>query len=281
MSTADAWTTLAAAGIGLIGLFTLPPCLIGRLNAVGHVEQNYKGDSIVQSLGIVVLIWSSTMLAIAAFMSRYLRADMLVWLGVCCGFGLLGLLDDFRGDKTIKGLRGHLRAALVEHRITTGFVKAAGGGLIALVFGFCLHPHSLGEALTSALLIALSANAINLFDLRPGRAGAVFLTCSCLSLLMGWMAHSRSCLGLLLVVLPTLPVYLRDRRAQAMMGDTGSNLIGAALGLSIALLPSMIVRLTALLLLIALHVVAERTSITRLIERHPLLRALDLFTGVR
>ncbi len=67
-----------------------------------------------------------------------------------------------------------------------------------------------------------------------------------------------------------------------MMGDTGSNLLGATLGLSLAAPPVNIpVRLTALLLLLALHILAERLSLTKLIEQKPFLQRLDRLTGVR
>ncbi len=272
---------LMLATVGLLGLLVLPPLAARGLQQSGHVEANFRGDRIPQSFGVVILLWASLMLPVCSLNVPALRPDVLHWMIAIVGFGLLGLLDDLRGDKKIKGIRGHFRAALVEHRITTGFIKAVGGGLLALALGIRLFPHRPADVLITAALIALTANAINLFDLRPGRACAVFFLGAAVALLLAWSESQSRVLSLWFVLIPTLTVYLRDRRAQAMMGDTGSNLIGGSLGLALALLPSLSVRLFALALLFALHLVAERLSITQLIERQPLLRALDRLTGVR
>lgn len=67
-----------------------------------------------------------------------------------------------------------------------------------------------------------------------------------------------------------------------MMGDTGSNLLGAALGLGLcAAWVPVSARLIALLLLVGLHILAERVSLTKLIAANPLLCTLDKLTGVR
>ena len=133
----------------------------------------------------------------------------------------------------------------------------------------------------AAALIALAANAFNLFDLRPGRAGAVFLLCAACLVTVGWQQKNLSTLCLLCVCLPTLMVYLRDRCALAMMGDTGSNPLGACLGLALVEQSSLTLRIVALVLLIGLHILAEKVSITKLIERFSLLRSLDRLTGAR
>lgn len=114
-----------------------------------------------------------------------------------CGIGVLGFVDDTWGTKRIKGLRGHLRAVLREHTLTTGFLKATGGATLALFLGWRLSPDIPIVALLNAALIALSANAINLLDLRPGRAGGVFLVLAFplagITALSGKRAFLRSC----------------------------------------------------------------------------------------
>jgi UDP-N-acetylmuramyl pentapeptide phosphotransferase/UDP-N-acetylglucosamine-1-phosphate transferase len=67
-----------------------------------------------------------------------------------------------------------------------------------------------------------------------------------------------------------------------MLGDTGSNLLGGLLGLGLVLaVHSLIGRVVILLCLLALHFLAERVSLTRVIEQNPILRKLDALTGVR
>ncbi|HZT44272.1 MAG TPA: hypothetical protein VFA07_19055 [Chthonomonadaceae bacterium] len=273
---------LLPAAIGLLLLLLLPPLVLRLLWRWNRLETNFRGDPIPQSFGLVILLWAGAMLALTAVLSPLIRQSCLLWLGALIGFGGLGFLDDTLGDRQIKGLRGHFRAAFRERRLTTGFLKAAGGAMLALWLGTLLSPGNLLIALLDAALIALSANAINLLDLRPGRAAAVFLVLAVLLLGLLFAADERleSGLPLLYVFLPTLLVWERDAQAQVMLGDTGSNLLGAALGLALARAP-LAARVVALLLLLALHVAAERVSLSAVIERHPVLRALDRLTGIR
>lgn len=272
---------LLPAAIGLLLLLLLPPLVLRLLERWRRLETNFRGDAIPQSFGLVILLWAGAMLALTAFLSPPVRQSCLLWLAALIGFGGLGFLDDSLGDRQIKGLRGHFRAAFRERRFTTGFLKAVGGVMLALWLGTLLSPGNLLIALLDAAVIALSANAINLLDLRPGRAAAVFLV---LAVLLGLLFASderlESGLPLLYVFLPTLLVWERDAQAQVMMGDTGSNLLGAALGLALARAP-LAARIVALLLLLALHMVAERVSLSAVIERHPILKALDRLTGIR
>src|SRR5207248_2635405 len=140
---------------------------------------------------------------------------------------------------------------------------------------------SLPVAVMDGAIIALSANALNLLDLRPGRAGAAFLLGASLLIAFGW-DYQAGMPELLWVVFPAIMVYALDRNGEVMMGDTGSNVLGGALGLALILaMPAVWARLLALAMLLAIHVVAERVSLTDLIERTPLLRRLDSLTGVR
>jgi UDP-GlcNAc:undecaprenyl-phosphate GlcNAc-1-phosphate transferase len=278
MSSVQAYAVLCA---GVWALVVLAPLAAIGLRRIGHIEPNFRGERIPQSFGIVIVLGAIPLLLALERFCPVPRLTVLSWLVALTGFGLLGLLDDFRGDKRIKGLRGHFRAAFFERRITTGFIKAVGGVAIALSLGFLHFQHAPAEALLSGALIALSANAINLFDLRPGRAGAIFLMCAAGLLALGYSQSNVGTLCLLCVCLPAFVVYLWDRRACAMMGDTGSNPLGACLGLALVEQPSHGLRIAALIVLLALHLLAERISITKLIERYALLRTLDRLTGVR
>ena len=57
------------------------------------------------------------------------------------------------------------RAKFFRTALWTGFIKAVCGAAIALSLGCLRFPYSPAEALLAGALIALSANAINLFDL--------------------------------------------------------------------------------------------------------------------
>ena len=64
-------------------------------------------------------------------------------------------------------------------------------------------------------------------------------------------------------------------RERAMLGDTGSNLVGALAGVSLLVTLGDTGALVALGIVAALTIYGEFRSISRTIERVPLLRSLD------
>jgi UDP-GlcNAc:undecaprenyl-phosphate/decaprenyl-phosphate GlcNAc-1-phosphate transferase len=70
-------------------------------------------------------------------------------------------------------------------------------------------------------------------------------------------------------------------REQAMLGDTGSNLVGALAGVALLETLDDTGRLVALAVVAALTVYGEFRSISVAIERVPPLRALDSLGRVR
>jgi UDP-GlcNAc:undecaprenyl-phosphate/decaprenyl-phosphate GlcNAc-1-phosphate transferase len=145
-------------------------------------------------------------------------------------------------------------------------VKALGGAALALALAWSVRPGPF--VLLSAALIALTANAFNLLDLRPLRTLKLFW------LLGGLLAVPGPPLLRHLLVLSLLYAPLEARR-RLMLGDTGSNALGGAVGMvSVLLLPVWAQALTVLLLL-AFHLWAERYSLTAWIEAHPLAKRLD------
>jgi UDP-GlcNAc:undecaprenyl-phosphate/decaprenyl-phosphate GlcNAc-1-phosphate transferase len=121
----------------------------------------------------------------------------------------------------------------------------------------------------------LATNLFNLLDLRPGRAGKVFVLLGA-----GLTIGSRDLdplwtLGLFLgPILVLLPLDLRE---VGMLGDTGSNVIGAVAGvwLILTLETTLALAIAAgLLALITLY--GEFRSISAFVERTPGLRQLDL-----
>ncbi|HEY3415855.1 MAG TPA: glycosyltransferase [Armatimonadota bacterium] len=199
------------------------------------------------------------------------------------GWMLLGLLDDLWGNADRKGFRGHVRA-LLQGKLTTGGVKLLGGGLLALAMAWHLADHDplrLAAVPVAALLIALSANALNLFDLRPGRALKLFWLGTVL--LLGFLLPD-ALFGagqpylpytLLLLLLASLLYAPLDFAGMMMLGDTGANALGAFLGTCLAVTAPLPVQGALVAVLIGLHLYTERISLTRLIERVPWLRWLD------
>ncbi|MEE6282962.1 hypothetical protein [Georgenia sunbinii] len=194
--------------------------------------------------------------------------------------GAMGAVDDLteaEDDRHIKGLRGHL-GELRQGRVTTGALKIAGIGAGALAAAALLPPDRrrgpvtrLADVAGRGMLIAATANLLNLFDLRPGRAGKV----SCLiaaPLTVAGGPGAALAAGTLGVAAAGLPDDLGER---TMLGDTGANALGASLGTALAAHPSRTVRLGSLGAVVGLTLLSERVSFSALIERTPVLRTVD------
>ncbi len=270
------------AALGVILALILPLVIDKILSRTGRLEPNFRGDEIPTSFGALIAIWAIPMLLTDRWLFPDRREERLLWIVCVTGFCLLGWIDDVWGDKKVKGLRGHFRYLIRDRRITTGLVKAVGGLLLAFWLARSLAPENMIRIGLMILVIALSSNAMNLLDLRPGRAGGAFL-CVAIIILVTLFRQAGTLFvpGLLYVILPALLVWERDSRASAMMGDTGSAILGGTLGLSICLYAVLPIQIIVCMLLIAFHVLTERRSLTQLIEKVPLLKWLDELTGVR
>jgi hypothetical protein len=157
----------------------------------------------------------------------------------------IGLADDLWSGPE-RGFRAHVRAGR-----TTGVLKLVGIPLI----GFAAT-----RRVSGALLVGLAANALNQLDTRPGRALKAYLVATLI------VDAPR---GLAVLLLPY------DLREMGMLGDAGSNALGAMLGLNSVERFTGRARWGAIGALAALTLVGERTSLGALIERTPVLAQLD------
>ena len=157
-----------------------------------------------------------------------LRAGALV---VVLGFALLGLLDDLVGSTGARGFNGHFQA-LVRGELTSGMIKLVGGVAVSIVGASLINSPKFGTLLINAAIIALSANLFNLLDLRPGRSAkaglAVFVVAAVAS------AFSTTFVPTAIVMGAVAALLLDDLHERLMLGDTGANALGAAMGLGLA-----------------------------------------------
>jgi UDP-N-acetylmuramyl pentapeptide phosphotransferase/UDP-N-acetylglucosamine-1-phosphate transferase len=278
---ADARIVLA---VGLVaGLSALASAHVPRWAArAGLVRANFQGRRIPTACGAAIVAGATPGLALLALGDRS-SAGQLALLWTVLGFGLLGLADDRWGTPAAKGLRGHVRVLLVERRFTSGLVKAIGGAVVALAATGLILNMPWPTAVVCAAVTALGANAANLLDLRPGRASAACLAVLAGCVLAAALARRHDiAAALLCVALPAAILHRSDAQARTMMGDTGSNALGAAAGLGIVLAaPGPVAAFAALASLAALHAIAERWSLSAIIEANRYLRALDALTGIR
>lgn len=269
------WLELLFIGGGLGYLFSLVviPFLFDMLREAGAVRPNYRNDHIPVGTGILFLFVYVVALLLVFIVFRLLKARWLIFLFGLTYFCLLGLIDDLLGSRSSRGIKGHF-ASLLRGRLTTGALKALGGGVGAILISL-LSFQSRGwwEILTGALLIALAANTLNLFDLRPGRAIKIFFLWFLILIPLAW---KRDSLFLLAPLAGSVLAYApHDLKARAMLGDTGSNMLGAALGMAAMWTLSFFAQLGVVIFLLILHLFTERYSLTEIIEKNRFLNSLD------
>jgi UDP-GlcNAc:undecaprenyl-phosphate/decaprenyl-phosphate GlcNAc-1-phosphate transferase len=193
------------------------------------------------------------------------------------GAAAFGAYDDLAGSGDRRGFRGHL-GALRHGEVTTGAVKLAGIGATGMVSA-ALAGGSPADLVINAGLVAGGANLLNLFDLRPGRAIKVAVASGALIGAAGQDSDAAPRLGVAVAVLPPLAAALallpEDLGERAMLGDAGANAVGAMLGASAAGLPRA-ARIALLAGIAGLTAASEKVSFTKVIERTPALRWLDM-----
>jgi len=257
----------AAAGRGLARVaLAHPPGGRGRFDRVNH-----RGEPVTLLEGPALVTAALIALLIPAAPAR-LRAAAAV---ATTGAAALGAYDDLVGDGDSKGLRGHF-IALRAGRLSTGVVKVVGLAVTgvaaaALVAG----PPRAGRdgagplgLLVGGAVVAGSANLVNLLDLRPGRALKAVLLCSAL-------VRGRGAPIAAVTAGAALGALGDDLAERSMLGDTGANAAGALVGVALLAGAGPRARVAVLTVLGAATLASERVSFSAVIDRTPVLRAID------
>jgi UDP-GlcNAc:undecaprenyl-phosphate/decaprenyl-phosphate GlcNAc-1-phosphate transferase len=187
------------------------------------------------------------------------------------GAAAFGAYDDLAGSGDRRGFRGHL-GALRQGEVTTGTVKLGGIGVTGIVSA-ALAGGSPGDMVINAGLVAGGANLLNLFDLRPGRAIKVAAASGALISAAG--SRTGSGTGVAVPLAAGVALLPEDLGERAMLGDCGANALGAMLGAAAAGLPRP-TRIALLAAIAGLTAASEKVSFTKVIERTPALRWLDM-----
>jgi UDP-N-acetylmuramyl pentapeptide phosphotransferase/UDP-N-acetylglucosamine-1-phosphate transferase len=257
---------------------------------------NHRGEPVTLLEGPVYAAAASAAVLAAPGLTWPLRA---AGVAAAAGAGAFGVYDDMYGNADRRGIKGHL-TALTQGEITTGGVKIAGIGALG-VLGGCLARRDGGvlDKALAAVVVAGAANAVNLLDLRPGRAikGAVLAaapglvgralrgevvrgsrvsaaSCQGTDLSMAGSANAVAAAGLGAAI-ALLPEDLGER---AMLGDAGANAMGALLGLAAAAgarsTAGLAWRAAALT---AVTLASEKISFTKVIAGSAPLNAIDMW----
>jgi UDP-N-acetylmuramyl pentapeptide phosphotransferase/UDP-N-acetylglucosamine-1-phosphate transferase len=264
--------------------------------AAPWLRPNHRGAAVDLRGGLAVM---TGLLAAAA---RARPAGRGAWGGVAAisAAGVAGFADDLAGDALAKGLRGHLRE-LARGRVTTGFAKLALITAGAAVFaageefgaagargaGGARGPGGVGaaghgrpaarlagqlwRAGVDTVLVAGAANLANLLDLRPGRALKAAGAPAALIAARGGPGAQLAA-GVVGTVLAAAPADLTER---VMLGDTGANALGAAVGVAAARSLRPGPRAVAALAVAGLTLASEKVSFSRVIAGDPVLRRID------
>ena len=271
--------------LGFLGTYFMIPLFKSMLVNGNVIRPNYKNEMIPVGMGIVFLpmiIINSIILGFVTLNNIWFVSSSnynlnIVWL-LCLAlyiFSMMamffaGALDDLIGNRNVSWLKGHFKS-LFKGELTTGGFKALFGGFVGLVVSVCISS-SIVDIIVNTLIIALSTNLMNLFDLRPGRAIKAYLVIM-IPIYITLTGYTKV---FPLLILPNVLAYFNtDLKARGMMGDTGSNVLGISIGVLMALGYGIKVRLAWLVFLILMHLITEKFSLTKIIEKNRVLKFID------
>lgn len=269
--------------------FVLMATLARSLDRSAPHYPNYRNVNVYNGLGIVWFIWlicfwaGAHLLVAAGIVQPNWMSYLVPIFPLIAGSCIFGLFDDWVGDHNAKGFRGHL-GSLFRGILTTGGIKMIAIGSISLFTMISLFwgsEEGIARVIAGTCTIALSANFINLFDLRPGRAGKMytlgFVFCLCFVAFGGvvfldWpdiVALALAGFG------PLVAVWRFDIGEKGMLGDAGANSMGAFLGYILATTMPLLLLVVWMVVLLVLNIAGERVSFSKIIESNRILRKLD------
>lgn len=248
------------------------PMISKMLENSGMIRENYRGDMIPVGLGLVfipTLVINSIILIYSNIVpEKIIMIYMLLFASIAMSF--VGIIDDSLGNRRVTGLIGHFKA-LFKGSLTTGAFKALLGGFVGLTLAVTLSK-SIPNIIVATLVVALSTNMMNLFDLRPGRAIKAYVILA----IIIFLASAKFNREVMMLIVPAVLAYFYfDLRALTMMGDAGSNVLGVSIGVFIVSSFDLPVQLVSLVLLVAIHVLTEKFSLTKIIENNKFLNYVD------
>jgi UDP-GlcNAc:undecaprenyl-phosphate GlcNAc-1-phosphate transferase len=239
------------------------------MNLTRFEVENHRGRRVPRVLGcwlapaaVAGAIVGSALLPAPAFQWGALAGALMVFAA--------GLVDDLSPIGP-RGLRNHLRE-LAAGRMTTGILKLIVTAASAILVTALLEPGGGMSSVAAAVVIAGCTNIWNGLDVRPGRALKWFVLVVGVSIAARFRFDVGSAAGAWIASWVVLPFDLRER---AMLGDAGANLLGFTAGVELAatLPPSALV--PAAIVAIALNVLADTVTFSRLIAAFPPIRWFD------
>ena len=262
--------------LALAAAVAVAPATWRALSEGGFVRENYRGRQLPFPFGVVIVFAAVVALVPLAAIARFADAralphELMLVVPYALGVAFLGLADDVLSGAE-RGWRGH-GAAILRGSFSTGALKAVGALGLALYVLAVAGGRDDADYLLAVAVLVLATNLFNLLDLRPGRAVKAFVLLGAGLTVGAWDARPLAALGLFAA--PVLVAGAYDVRERAMLGDTGSNLIGGLAGLWLVLTLSTLGLAIATGVLVIVTAYGEIRSLSALIDRVPPLRFLD------
>jgi UDP-GlcNAc:undecaprenyl-phosphate GlcNAc-1-phosphate transferase len=256
--------------------YTTVHAFCGMFDETKLVAKNYKGDLVPQGVGIILPFFCLLGYSLFLLSSEMWPLNNIIVLFTFAIFAMsmVGFLDDVLGSRDVQGLLGHFKA-LAKGKITTGSLKAIVGLLVSFVISIYIT-HAIGSIVLNTLLMALYTNLLNLLDLRPGRCIKFYFLLIAILALFSYIRGDIFFLALFYPLLGTVLGYFPyDLNARCMMGDAGSNVLGISAGILAVMSLNTSQKLVNLVLLVLIHIFAEKYSISDLINNNNVLSWFD------
>lgn len=258
----------------LYGLLILP-LILKFIKSNAKYKCNYRNKEVYGSAGIAfipgILFLCTIYLYIEKIICNRMEINVfLILIGVLSA-AFTGYIDD-NTDDPVKGIFKHIKQ-LLSGNITSGSIKAVTGIIVSFIISLIINNSSI-DILISLLIISMTQNFINLLDLRPGRAVKSYFFLSILSLLSLNVSTIFISINLFMIII--LFFYIPyEFKEIFMMGDTGSNVLGIIIGITIASSDNYLFKLFTLFILLYAQLFAETGSISALIEHNAILNLID------
>lgn len=251
----------------VIGLVLLAYITMVIFTKFHWTAANYEGKQIPYSLGTFILI------SYLGFQILFVeQVYFFAFFSYSIGIWFTGLIDDWFGTKEQKGLKGHLKAFVFHGTISTGIIKIIATIIFSIYFLIFLQPLEIDDWFRYGIILILTPHIMNLFDTRPLRVWKISLMYSSLFLsILQYFPFSAY-----LYILTFLFIfYVFEGHKIAMLGDNGATLVGALLAVMTILHATVIQQWVLIGLFFLLTIIAEKTSISKIIEKYGVLKWLD------
>lgn len=276
--------------IAAVAAFAVTKASVDELARRAAVQAtNHRGLPIAATGGVAVVLGLAVAGGIASLARTGIDLNQIDQLIVVSGisglvvvagaFAFLGLYDDIAGGPDERGWKSHL-AAVRKGRASPGAIKLIGGASLGLIFS---AGGTLVDVVVTGAIIALSANLVNAFDAKPLRAIKVTWAWILGLLVTGAVLAVPPAIGGCVVLGAVVAaLWTPERQERIMLGDSGSNALGAALGaLTVATethsgtASTGAPRIAILVVLLILTGLSHRPGFGSIIDRVGILRRFD------